>query len=278
MARANLEGKTIAFSVSDSPDLTRLGISPRALEHVMIEIARYILRAGGVIAYGGDLRESGFTMALFEMVRRYRRDHSEAPPVHNYLAWSVHQKYEGEFLQKKIDEYAGIARITLLTPEGDSLRLEERERVPVTPELAAVSLEGMRHRMTAEISARVCLGGKVRDFSGRFPGLAEEAAMAIQGGRRLLLVGGFGGCTRDLAATLGFGEGWPERHESETGEFTTQYRQGLELVSTMARNSPKADIPESNLRLANERNLPRIIRGVVQALQIPALATATAYA
>ncbi|HVR41612.1 MAG TPA: hypothetical protein VMU84_21125 [Thermoanaerobaculia bacterium] len=242
-----LARKTIALSVSDSPDLARLGMSPRALDHAVIEIARYLLRAGATIAYGGDLRDSGFTIALFELVRRYRRDDPDAPPLRNYLAWSVHQRYEPAFIESKRKEYTGAAKIILLDRDGDD---------------ATQSLTSMRRRMAADTHARVLLGGKVTGFSGAYPGIAEEAAVTLEQNKALLLAGGFGGCTRDIASWLGFGGPW-ERSLADVGaEWQQRYFAGMEQV----KSAQIAPLPDENHTLADCRNLPQIIRLVLQAL------------
>ena len=49
----------------------------------MAEIARHLLAVGARLAYGGDLRNNGFTLLLFELALRYGRDPkvAEAKPV-----------------------------------------------------------------------------------------------------------------------------------------------------------------------------------------------------
>lgn len=61
----------------------------------------------------------------------------------------------------------------------------------------------MRNVMTRESDARIILGGRVHDFKGRMPGVAEESLAALRAGQPLFLLGGFGGCARDIAEDLG---------------------------------------------------------------------------
>ena len=42
----------------------------------MTEVATYLLASGDDLAYGGDLRENGFTWRLFELASRYARQPS----------------------------------------------------------------------------------------------------------------------------------------------------------------------------------------------------------
>jgi len=50
--------------------------------------------------------------------------------------------------------------------------------------------------MTRDITARLVLGGRVSGQTGFYPGVAEEAALALQAEVPLFPVGAFGGCGR----------------------------------------------------------------------------------
>ena len=69
MKNAFLGGHTIALSISNSPDLAVLGLGKEHLDDAMTEIARHLIACGATLAYGGDLREGGFTELLFEIAR-----------------------------------------------------------------------------------------------------------------------------------------------------------------------------------------------------------------
>lgn len=66
----------------------------------------------------------------------------------------------------------------------------------------------MRRVMREATQARVVLGGRVAGYKGTMPGIAEEALLSLQKRQPLFLLGGFGGCTRDIAETLGLVEPW----------------------------------------------------------------------
>jgi hypothetical protein len=263
MSEAFLSGQKIAISISDSPDLAHLGMSPRALEHAVIELARFLLRAGATICYGGHLGE-GFTINLFELVRRYRREDPYAPPVTNYVAWSVHRAYDDDFIAQRKKEYADAATIALLDQSGKRVELHERSLAEVTTENAAASLTGMRRQMAEDCDARVLMGGKVANFSGSMPGIAEEAGLMLKYGKRLVLVGGYGGCTRDIATHLGIAEKASVRTPADVGNFAEKYERGLAFVKEFAR--PEL-LPNENRELADNRNLPQIVKLVLHALR-----------
>ena len=52
------------------------------------------------------------------------------------------------------------------------------------------------------------LGGKLEGYKGAMPGVAEEALLAMKAKQPVFLVGGFGGCARAIAETLGIVNTW----------------------------------------------------------------------
>src|ERR1700752_4109286 len=124
----------------------------------------------------------------------------------------------------------------------------------------------MRKRMTEDCDARILLGGKVSGFEGSMPGIAEEALLAFEAKKPLFLLGGFGGCARDIIAELGHHEGWPRRSAGEVGP---QYRDGYEAAMVRLRQVGSLDqlrnglTPLDNRVLFESRNLPEIIRLVL---------------
>ena len=72
----------------------------------------------------------------------------------------------------------------------------------------AEGLTRMRVVMRQETQARIVLGGRVAGYKGRMPGIAEETLLSLQTHQPVFLLGGFGGCTRDIAETIGLVERW----------------------------------------------------------------------
>jgi SLOG cluster2 len=64
----------------------------------------------------------------------------------------------------------------------------------------------MREAMNAETDARIFLGGQVGSLGvrglGKYPGLAEEALIALRSQKPVYLIGAFGGCTEAIIAAL----------------------------------------------------------------------------
>lgn len=208
--RAVMSQKTIAISISESPDMPALGLTDAHLRDAMAEIARHLLALGLRLAYGGDLRNDGFTELLFELVARHRRDAEagdERTSVTDYLAWPVHIQKTAKDLEGYTEQLSGSAGLVLLRLDGGRCTLADRRMEPSkTPTDAEWSkgLTAMRKRMLNETDARIVLGGRVEGYKGIMPGIAEEALLSLEKRQPLFLMGGFGGCAKDIAETLGF--------------------------------------------------------------------------
>ena len=203
----------IGISISESPDMPALGLSDGHLRDAMAEIALRLLASGRSLAYGGDLRQHGLTELLFELVGRYRNHsrHRGMIAVTDYLAWPVHIKMTSDELSAFAAEHEAAVSLVFLARNGMRLEREQRmklsEREPDDDEWAE-GLTSMRTVMRGEIQARVVLGGRVEGYKGTMPGIAEEAHLSLEASQPVFLLGGFGGCARDIAETIGLVDRW----------------------------------------------------------------------
>ena len=239
----------IAVSVSDSPDLTRLGMSDRHRTLAMETMATYLLAFGYRLAYAGDLRRGGFTEQLFELVSQYDRSpwSGGQPGVIDYLPWPVCASLPLDEYHDLSKRLGSSAKVTCLSRDGAELENFEFPETPVANqhEIAA-SLTAMRRTMLKQTSARVVLGGEVEGHLGAMPGIAEEALLTLQAGKPLYVVGGYGGCAGEIAATLGMTEprhdaprpGW-DCHEA----FSTFHADALNNGLTFDENCTLAKTP-----------------------------------
>jgi hypothetical protein len=201
-----IAGWRIGLSISDSSDLPMRGFGPAHLRDAAAEFARFLLAAGATLAYGGDLRQGGFTEVLFELLTAYRAISGEAvDAIQSYLAWPIH-------LDLDVAQRARLkntARFHPIPPPADlgidATGIASAKQVPpTTPENRvawARSLTAMRERMNAEIHARLLLGGQARGL-GKYPGLAEEALLALRASKPVYLIGAFGGCAEAVIEAL----------------------------------------------------------------------------
>lgn len=201
---APLSHLRIGLSISESPDddLAARGLGRMHLDHAFVEIARHLLAAGASLTYGGDHRVAGFSQILFDLVRTYDLpDKPDPERIRNYLAWPL-------YLSLKAADRAAlktVAKIIEVPPPAD-LNLDAKTFIaPDTAEGRRIwsrCLTAMRHRMNDQTDARIFLGGRLTGFKGKYPGLVEEAHLALIVGKPVFLLGGFGGCAAALIEAL----------------------------------------------------------------------------
>ena len=218
--------EVVAISVSESPDMAALGLGERHLKNAAAELAMFMLAEGTDLAYSGDLRKRGFAKLLFRLAQRYARSNdADAGRIINYLAWPVHVQIPFKDLEKTVADLSWAGRLALLGMDGTSMSLEDRRVAPVadpTHDQWSAGLTAMRRVMCAATDCRILLGGRVEGYKGIMPGIAEEALHSLSTHQPLFLVGSFGGCTHDIAATLGLvtpyprsQTAWPSRSRFE---------------------------------------------------------------
>ena len=203
-----LAGRRIAISVSDTPDLLRLGFVKTHFQLALGEIARCVLISGGSLAYGGHLQPDGFTAFLIQELERYGR---KDRPFVVCLAWHIHRGLATAELEKTRRALGLLGRLVLLTREGEEVASDAN--LPEGPELItdavvkAQALTALRRFMAQNTDARVLIGGKRVKFDGDMPGLIEEAIVTLEAGGALYVAAGFGGVAIDIARALDIDDG-----------------------------------------------------------------------
>lgn len=237
-----LTGKTIGISISDSADLRARGFDDVHLRDAFIEFTRQLLARDATVAYGGDLRTGGYTQLLFDLVRAHNS--LDAPdtyrPVHNYVTWPFHLNVT-EDDEAELIKVGRLHRVDLPEDLKADPGVEPDEFLtPDTTEnlyVWARSLTLMRERMNERSHARILMGGPVSGHKGKYPGLLEEAYLALRASKPLFLLGAFGGCTRAVIELVEGGNPESLTHDFQTGDEA--YRRLVEEYNTRAAAEPE---------------------------------------
>lgn len=202
----NLQGRSVAISVSEAPDSDVLGYGTEMIRDLTIELSRHLLIAGAKMLYGGDLRKGGYTELFSDMSLQYKDYQGNVDRdtffFQNYFAWPIHLNFTNEMKLQYLN--SRVKPVFVDCPEeygGD----KDKPIAPVNNEnsyIYALSLRKMRMQMEANTDARVILGGRVSGFSGFMAGVVEEFIQSISSGHPVYLLGGFGGAASLLASLL----------------------------------------------------------------------------
>lgn len=201
-----LKGIHLAISVSDSPDLGKLGLLESHFRMALGEIGRCVLIASGRLVYGGHLEPSGYTAFLARELERYSQ-HDQ--PLVLCLAWSVHRKLPLSVIEARRKALGLLGTLVCLDVQGRKIDpgagRSEAPAGPVDAQTESESLSGLRRYMTTQSAGRILIGGKREGFQGAMPGVLEEAILTIEAKQPVYFAGGFGGVAWDIASAVGFG-------------------------------------------------------------------------
>jgi hypothetical protein len=196
--RNALSGQRVAISVSESSDLSRLGLTHLHLDLAVAELSRAIVIAGGVIVFGGAIN-LGFTNIVLDEAERYGR----ATAFEHLVPYTEHAHLQPDEMRAYAASLGVRSRVRLIDADG----IDHAVTDSANPNFARrdldepAALTAMRDLAARTTSARVIVGGRVAGFRGSIPGVAEEAAATVRAGKPLYIAGGFGGAST-LVGTL----------------------------------------------------------------------------
>jgi hypothetical protein len=191
-----------------------------------------IIREGGEILYAGDLQPEHFTFKIFRHLAGAYAGSREAAPFLYVIAEPIARRTRFGDLLAALKLARSVAHVRLsiageltsVRPSGDHLIVgavgEIRQTICNEAEWYdwlnsrvgqsdAQAYTAVRQAIAAEADARVAMGGKMGvlelpndHYEGRMPGVIEEAIMTLEANRPLVLLGAYGGATRDCAIAL----------------------------------------------------------------------------
>jgi hypothetical protein len=232
----SLANRLVAISISNAPDLNRLGYPQREVDRVLLAVCTALVHAGARIVYGGNLDPAGFTFKIFRhLAEAYTVRGPKAPFVHivpepalrrvNFDDFTAMLKEVRGIVETKVafsDEttitlktHEDRSKVTVLAapPSGGDTKIDSHEALQAwlgSPRAKpSDAYSGARRAMAQLTVGRVVMGGKMglKDrlddrYEGTMPGVIEEAMMTLDSGKALLTLGAFGGAARDVAIAL----------------------------------------------------------------------------
>lgn len=129
------------------------------------------------------------------------------PLLQNLLPWPDTPSLPHDDLERLAStlrvEHAGLP--SELVAYDDRVRSESRDS-DLYAYVRARALTHLRHRLNDHCHARICIGGRRGGSQGRYPGVIEEALLALQAKKPIYLAGLLGGATQQVIDAI---EGQP---------------------------------------------------------------------
>lgn len=224
------DGKNVAISISDSPEIENLGFSSAHQKNLITEITRFLIIHGSNLVYGGDLRKNGYTRLFSNLVHQYRPSKEVGKLFFkNYFSFPIHLELtKSDTLEFKKN---GVLPVIVDPPEN----LDINKSMPYVPVgndnlfIWAESLTKMRQEMQNDTDARIFTGGRMSNSKGKYPGLLEEAILALENNIPVYFMGIFGGITSRIIEGLNGKKSkeltieWQSSQNENYKEFVSHY-------------------------------------------------------
>jgi len=215
-----LTGCVVGVSISESDESPKRGFPSWQVNRITLQVSAALFGQGAGVVFGHDWRDDGVMEAVQGFARQMQPsvplsaeqvDALSQPLLRNILPWPD----EPRLCATDLECLGSTLRVESagLPPELQSLAEPEKSpagrTTPLYRYLRARGLTHLRWRLNEVCCARLCFGGKIAGSSGRFPGVVEEALLAVQSGKPLFLAGLLGGAAQQLIAALE-GQAMPE--------------------------------------------------------------------
>ena len=207
-----LAGCVVSLSISESDDNLQRGFPSWQVNRVTLQIVAALFGQGASVVFGHDWREDGVMEAVHGFARQMQPPvplspadaAAEAQPLlRNLIPWPENPHLP----QRDLEMLRSTLRVE---PAGlpNELRAFDQEARVAAPESAihryvrARGLTFLRHRLNEACHVRLCIGGRRSGFAGRYPGVTEEALMAVGIGKPLYLASFLGGATQEIVNAI----------------------------------------------------------------------------
>lgn len=199
-----LAGLAVGISISESEDSAARGCPPESVNRVVSLLIEALIPQGARVVLGHDWRPEGVMGQALDFAQRYGEtvssEDAPQPKLTNLVPWPDRPHLDREDRDILADvlrvEEAGLP-VDLKAYEGQSPSPKERDS-DACRYLRARGLTHLRRRLTALTHARICIGGRLKGWSGRYPGIVEEALLAARHAQPLYLCGMLGGATAQI--------------------------------------------------------------------------------
>ena len=173
-----LSDKNISLSVSDTGEMGQIASTDIHLSTFYLELCRYLLASNANLLYSGSVdykKGVNFIEILQELIQSYSFNPAKERRIIIHYLPSLNLNLTNEYISKQPSCFEFIS-------------VSERNSV-------SSSLTKLRNKVAKETDARIVVGGKTRGYLGKYPGIIEEAFIAVQNKTPLFVLGAYGGAS-----------------------------------------------------------------------------------
>lgn len=203
-----LAGCAINFSISESDDSLQRGFPSNQVNRTTLQVVAALFGQGASVIFGHDWREDGIMEAVYGFARQVQapiplspdKAAADAQP----LLWNLLPWPDKPYLpERDLEQLSSTLRVELagLPKELQGFDGDARRVGPSNALYQYVRARGLtflRHRLSDASHVRFCLGGRGSGYAGRYPGVIEEAFLAVRDAKPLYLAGFLGGATQQV--------------------------------------------------------------------------------
>jgi SLOG cluster2 len=208
----SLVGLRVGISISETAEMPARGFSAAGMERLTLTFTQALLGEGARLAFGHDWRQHGVMESLcsYAVDELPRSGEASDPALLNLIPWPS-QTTLSPGLLARLEGALEVRQAGL--PE----ELQPRAGRTIGPEdrayLTSRGLSHLRHELTRVCGARIGIGGRTAGFSGRYPGVIEEALFALGARQPLYLVGLLGGSSEAVGRAILDRQDLPEGYD-----------------------------------------------------------------
>jgi hypothetical protein len=203
-----LEGCTVNLSISQSDNGEERGFPSWQVNRITLQLVAALFGQGASVVFGHDWREDGVMEAVYGFARQVQapvplsseQSATERQPLLlNLLPWPE-KPYLPEQDLELLSSTLQVERVGLpneLEPLGEEASHLDPSQ-GVYRYMRARGLTFLRRQLNNAAHARTCLGGSRSDYEGRYPGIVEEALVAVTTMKPLYIAGFLGGAAEQV--------------------------------------------------------------------------------
>jgi hypothetical protein len=210
--RRPLAGCIVNLSISAGDDSTLRGFPLWQVNRTTLQLVAALFGQGASIVFGHDWRDDGVMEAVYGFARQVQGPVPLSPAnsgadvqplLRNLLPWPAKPRLS----QQDLEQLSSTLRVESagLPQELQPFEQEARRTEPNNPlyrYIRARALTFLRHRLNDVCHVRLCLGGRRSGFAGRYPGVIEEALLAVTVEKPLYLASFLGGATEQVVDAI----------------------------------------------------------------------------